>query len=259
MRNKALRMALGMLETGNWLSFRLWLQDRHRVRSLPGLILRSYMSLGGRGPWRSADLFTLLPEAAGCRVVLEHHPGDGIFTPVEELAYLALIARALEPKLVFEIGTYRGRTALNFALNTPDDAEIITLDLPPEDKPSVVGQTNGADANLIQASRPGLLFAGRPEAANIRQLLGNSLTFDFSPYADRAGLVFVDGAHHYAAARSDTENALRMVRPGGMIVWHDWGNYGDYHDVMQAVLDVLPGDQVFQIAATQLAVYRRPL
>lgn len=35
--------------------------------------------------------------------------------------------------------------------------------------------------------------------------------------------VFVDGAHDYQSVRKDTENALRLLRPGGVILWHDYG------------------------------------
>ncbi len=55
---------------------------------------------------------------------------EGIETPIDELAYLALITAIKQPKFIFEIGTYKGRTALNFALNSPPDAIIYTMDLP---------------------------------------------------------------------------------------------------------------------------------
>ncbi len=44
--------------------------------------------------------------------------------------YLALLAKVLSPKVIFEIGTLHGYTALLFALNTKDTV-IYTLDLPP--------------------------------------------------------------------------------------------------------------------------------
>src|SRR3712207_5275930 len=47
-----------------------------------------------------------------------------------DLVSLCLICRILKPRTIFEIGTFRGYTALHFALNTPDDARVYTLDLP---------------------------------------------------------------------------------------------------------------------------------
>jgi hypothetical protein len=77
-----------------------------------------------------------------------------------------------------------------------------------------------------------------------------------APYPDAVDLVFVDGAHYYAAVGSDTRNALRMARSGGWIVWHDFANYGDYNDVTRAMFDLLPADQIVQLEDTQLAVFR---
>jgi predicted O-methyltransferase YrrM len=191
--------------------------------------------------------------------VLEHLPGAGINTPIDELAYLALLSRALEARKIFEIGTFRGRTALNFALNSPDDCQIWTLDLPAEDRDSAAGDYNNADARIMRASLTGIDYQGKDVAGKIRQLFGDSTRFDFSPYHDQMDIVFVDGAHHYAAVRSDTLAALRMARPGGYIVWHDFANYGDYNDVTRAVLDLLPGQNVVQLANTQLAIYQRAM
>lgn len=58
--------------------------------------------------------------------------------------------------------------------------------------------------------------------------------------------------------RSDTRNALAMLRPGGVVIWDEFANYGDYHDVTRAVLDEVPADKIVQIAHTQLAAYRMP-
>jgi hypothetical protein len=68
-------------------------------------------------------------------------------------------------------------------------------------------------------------------------------------------LVFVDGCHHYEAVMSDTTNALEILKPGGLLIWHDFANSGDYHDVTRAILDVLPAEEIFQIEDTQLAFY----
>ena len=45
----------------------------------------------------------------------------------------------------------------------------------------------------------------------ITQLYGDSANFDFSPYAGRMGLVFVDGSHSYDYVLQDTASALRLA------------------------------------------------
>jgi predicted O-methyltransferase YrrM len=76
------------------------------------------------------NVFEVIPKGDRVRFEIEHIPSDFIGTPLEQLACLALITRATQPKTVFEIGTFRGRTVLNFALNAPDDAKVYTLGRP---------------------------------------------------------------------------------------------------------------------------------
>jgi predicted O-methyltransferase YrrM len=257
-KNKTLRQLIGALETFNLLSLRLALKNPAKVRMFPGRIFRAYMGLVRQDRWRSREIFEVIDLPPGTRIALEHIPGRGIATPLDELAYLALITKACRPSNIFEIGTFRGRTALNFAMNAPDDCTVWTLDLPPAERAPFANVTNPADRAIIHASKTGVDYQDKPEARKIHQLYGNSISFDFSPYAGQMDLVFIDGAHHYEAVISDTRNALNLVKPGGTILWHDFANYGDYHDVTRAVLDLLPGDQIIQLADSQLALYRHP-
>jgi len=193
------------------------------------------------------------------RITLEHLSGHGINVPQDELAYLALITRAINQKQIFEIWTFRGRTALNFALNYPDDCIIWTLDLPLEGRDEFARTTGTADSGIIMESIPGIDYRGKDVESKIWQLYGNSMEFDFTPYHGAMDLVFVDGAHHHDAAKSDTMNALEIVKQHGLIIWHDFCKYyGDYNDVTRAALDVFPGEESIQICNTQLAVFRQP-
>ena len=63
----------------------------------------------------------------------------------------------------------------------------------------------------------------RVYADRVARLSGDSATFDWSPHVGRAGLVFVDGSHAYDYVRKDSETAMRLVRPGGVVLWHDYG------------------------------------
>ncbi len=216
------------------------------------------MALAGAGNWTSKQIRDVVPIPEGTRITLEHLAGAGISTPVDELAYLALISAAVKPQTIFEIGTFRGRTALNFALNSPETCVVWTMDLPPTDANDLATEVLTADKQLIHSARPGVDYEGKDVARKIRQLFANSLEFDFAPFENSIDIVFVDGAHHYRAVLSDTRNALRIARSGGYIIWHDFANYGDYNDVTRAVLDALPTDEIVQIANSQLAVYRVP-
>lgn len=148
---------------------------------------------------------------------------NGNVSGEELLAMCALIKHA-NCKAVFEIGTFDGRTTLNFAANLPDGGEVVTLDLPAEGLDATRFAVEASDRQYIAKSTSGARFQGRPEAARIRQVFGDSGTFDFTPFNGRFDFVFVDGSHSYDYVKSDSQVALRLLRGGrGMIVWHDYG------------------------------------
>lgn len=257
-KNRTLRQLFGVAETGNLLFLKLLVKNRKAARVYPGLVFREYMRMVKNDRWRSRTIFEVCEGLPLSRITLEHLPGTGSNPAIAELAYMAIICRAIAPKKVFEIGTFRGRTALNFALNSPDDCTVYTMDLPPDERAAVLSGMNAADACIVGKSQTGADYQGKDVAHKIQQLFGNSMEFDFGPYYGQIDLAFIDGGHHYEAVASDTRNALKMVRPGGFILWHDFANYGDYNDVTRAVLELLPPHEVVQLDNTELAVYRKP-
>ena len=116
-----------------------------------------------------------------------------------ELASLAYIMRVLRPQLIFEIGTFVGRTTRLLALNAPPTTQILTLDLHPEEVKHKIGEA----------------FHGTPESEHITQLHGNSQTFNFSPWYNKCDFVWVDACHDYEYVVSDSQNALKLCRTGG--------------------------------------------
>ena len=139
-----------------------------------------------------------------------------------DLISLCLLCRAVQPSIVFEIGTFVGYTSLHMALNTPAPTRIFTLDLPPADRSTAL-HTTATDQKLIGHDIDRPLFHGRDAQQKIERLFGDSATFDFSPWHGCVDLFFVDGAHSYEYVMSDTMNALQCCKPGSVIVWHDYG------------------------------------
>lgn len=169
-----------------------------------------------------------------------------------ELYCLAAIANIRQPKTVFEFGTYDGATSLWLAKNLPD-ARIFTLDLPPDllgdwEKTTL---TTGSDGHNGVGSR----FRGTPYEARITQLLGDTRTFDYRDFLGRMDLVVVDADHSYECARSDTENALRLVSEDGVIVWDDFGWPG----VSRAIEEAAEAHRFtpVNLIPSELAVYDR--
>ncbi len=255
-KNKTVRQAFGLIETFNLLSLKLLLKNKTNSRLYPGKVYREYMNLAKEDKWLSKEILEIINIDNSSRITLEMLPGKGIFTPIDELAYMAMLTDHIKPKNVFEIGTFRGRTALNFAINSPDDCKVYTLDLPEEARTEdMIAQVSDADRGIINNSRTGIDYKGKDVEHKITQLFGNSMTFDYSDYHNKMDIVFVDGAHHYEAVKSDTENALKMIKRGGCILWHDFANYGDYNDVTRVICETFPQSKIIQIGNTQLALY----
>ncbi len=158
---------------------------------------------------------------------------------ISELGILGqMAANCPEGTNIFEIGTYDGRTALNLALNAPRGCRIFTLDLPPTTKPRY--ELSYGEVYFVEKPEPGMRYkqyhTDHPEAvARITQFMGDSATFDFSPYYGTCSLVFVDGSHAYDYALSDTDRALKLVGRNGVVIWHD---YGIWEGVTQALEEI---------------------
>jgi hypothetical protein len=139
-----------------------------------------------------------------------------------DLVSLCLIVSLICPKRIFEIGTAKGYTALQFAANAPE-ADVFTLDIPP-DSPKALPITVMDEA--FEGVEKGETLKGRAEPNKIHQLLGDSAKFDFSPYHKNIDFFFIDGAHTYEYVKSDTLNALKCCHSGSVIAWHDYGRRG---------------------------------
>jgi len=152
------------------------------------------------------------------------------FEPVasyaSDIVSLCLLCRRLKPQVIFEIGTLNGYTSYHFALNS--DARVYSLDLPKDNTAGVRLRTTAMDDAHINASRrmQQYCFTGTAVESRVQCLFGDSAAFDYSPYHDGVDLFFIDGAHSYEYVKADTENALRCVRKGGVIAWHDYGRVG---------------------------------
>jgi predicted O-methyltransferase YrrM len=170
-------------------------------------------------------------------------------SPSEVLAVGAMV-RILKPDRILEIGTFEGNTTVNLAANAPASARVFTLDLPPDwgrryalDVPDL--HVNAATGNLT-----GRQFIDSPHTDRITQLWGDSAEFDWDAHGP-FDFILIDGCHSYEYAVSDTRNALRVLRPGGAIVWHD---YGMLEDVSRAVDECSRRIKARAIQGTRLAV-----
>jgi Methyltransferase domain len=191
--------------------------------------------------------------------IWEHEKKNGNIR-ISELGILSALARSCEDGSdLFEVGTFDGRTTLNLALNSPSRCRVYTLDLPPEldtKFPLAAGERQ-----MVEKPKPGVRYESYrkifPAAVDkIHQLLGDSAVFDFTPYAQACSLVFVDGSHAYDYAISDTRAAMKMVKQGGTVIWHDYGIWQGVTNALEE-LNRTEGYGLSSVRGTSLVYWRR--
>ncbi len=168
---------------------------------------------------------------------------------------LATIVSALNPKKILETGTFRGVGTLTMALNAPA-ADIYTLDLPEQYSPDEVATLSKGDKEWVRLSRTSTGFAliNHPAATRIHQLRGNSLTFDPPAFLANTDLCFIDGGHSYECIKADTQTALKILSPNGVIVWDDYAWFVD--GVSRYITELRNSLPLYRIAGSQLVLYR---
>ncbi len=172
-----------------------------------------------------------------------------------DLFWLCLITRLLRPTRIFEIGTSLGVSALHFALNSPEESRIYTLDLPKDGTVSPALTTTLMDREHItewERSQP--VFANREEKKKITELFCDSALFDFGDFHGNIDLFFIDGAHSYAYVKSDTERAFECCRVGGVVLWHDYGRYG-VNGVTKYLHQLAKTRQIYRLPGSAVAMH----
>lgn len=156
-----------------------------------------------------------------------------------DMVYVCGMASAAGASRIFEFGTYRGQTTCGLA-SACKDAKIFTLNLPPDDDPRY-------------APYIGMYIARSPDRDRITQIFSDSRSFDTTPYRASMDYIFIDGDHSYAGVKNDAEKALQLLKPGGIIVWHDYAAKSP--GVLEYLTEFSLERPLFRVRKTCLAVY----
>ncbi len=199
------------------------------------------------------ELKKVMPGIELTSIVIHEALGQtfGTALDLQELACLLAMVKFVEAKRVFEIGTSDGSTTVNLAANTAPDARIVTLDLPPDFTGNLAMEVPDDYRNVTNRSGIGKKFRNSSYGNKIEQLFGDSAVMDWSQLAGPFDAIFIDGCHHYDYVVKDTENALKHVSPGGLVIWHDYGSIKDVSDVVDETSSKM---RVCALVGTRLAV-----
>ena len=152
-------------------------------------------------------------------VVFEY--ANGFFAPIqirEEIVEALQEVRKLKPRYIVELGTAGGGTMLLWLRVAHPEATIVTIDLP--------GGEFGGGSSPLRV--PLFRRLGMP-GQTIHLIRGDShqqATLESTKHylkGNSADFLFIDADHTEEGVRSDYVMYSPLVRPGGMIAFHDIG------------------------------------
>lgn len=194
---------------------RRWRDRRLERRISAGQLLdrqrRAFAALG----WDYDDAVRSVRDVVGT-------PSDGGSHLSDHYAVFAAIARQRSERVsrILEIGTSSGHFAAFLAKMYPD-AEVVTIDLPSDDRrffnATVTDRTIDTSALRGHVAARDAVLASHPNVA-FRAMNSLELCLRGEPEFD---LIWVDGDHTFPVVAIDITNALRLTRPGGLIVCDD--------------------------------------
>lgn len=145
-----------------------------------------------------------------------------------ELQSLIGDVRRLAPRVVVEIGTHRGGTLVCWAAVSAPDAHIVSIDMPTDDGIEM-GARDEDLARVRQRLQPRQTLTtirGDSHAPATRERLKQTLR------GAPVDFLWIDGDHSYDGVKADYDMYGGLVRPGGVIAFHDvrasdfWPSFG---------------------------------
>jgi hypothetical protein len=152
---------------------------------------------------------------------------------------MILLSSLSKDKTVFEFGTFRGQTTYNLSKTA---TEVYTFDF---------------GDNISNEGYPGYEVGEvykKNNALNITQLIGDSVTYDFSKLHNKFDIIWLDGGHSYNVCKKDFENSLQMIKQNTTtIIAID--DYPAWLGVKQAVEEIAQTKHLYYIPEIALIVY----
>lgn len=172
------------------------------------------------------------------------------FMNESELETLIALVASVQAKAVLEFGVNTGRTAKAILANVPGIQSYQGIDVLP----------GYVTAKAVQRQevpdQPGAMVNADPRFHLVLSAKG-SLDLQASDLR-RCDAAFIDGDHGRTAVIHDTVLARQLVRPGGIIIWHDYHDLGNV-DVREVLHELAAaGRQICHVQGTWLAYERVP-
>lgn len=167
----------------------------------------------------------------------------------DDMEVLSLLIKRFRPKRLLEIGTASGITTANFTEWTDNDATIFSI---------------GVHSGIFKDSTPQVIEIPTEEEFGreinwfrkehkVKLIAADSTTYDFAQIAP-IDFAFIDGGHTDMVVASDTWNVFHIIAKGGVIAWHDLGNYegAGWCGVRRVVEELHMPEIVYEVEGTLL-------
>lgn len=182
------------------------------------------------------DAAEVIPRFAETEVRVRQCPMGTWSTPLIDVFVLIKAAQGFGSQSILELGSYRGDTARLIAENTGPDVKICAVD---------IDEQHGAAYRDLPIGRRIQRKTGRIEPS----LFAADEQFD---------LIFVDADHDLSSVLHDTAVAFKLLRPQGVILWHDYMHdcyYNGMGGVPEALNEFQQKHPILSIRGTSLAIY----
>jgi predicted O-methyltransferase YrrM len=181
-----------------------------------------------------------LPDLAGLR--------NG-YMPSCDTAAIVVLLTQVDARRVVEIGVNEGKTARELLRLAPAIADYLGIEVAADHRPPLDYQREEipAEPGRVVLADPRFHLMVRPRGSH-----------DIDP--DEIGpcdAMLIDGDHSRRGVLNDTALALACVRPGGIVIWHDYKDGDDRIGVPAALHDLAKrGSNIRHADGTWIAFMR---
>lgn len=168
-----------------------------------------------------------------------------------EQSLILALAYRLDAKCIFEFGPLATSRSAKLAPELGDEASTIV--------------TNQSKSGEMASSRLHLAAILKPEAIaraevirHVDALHGPDARLAYAMYINECDLVIVEATHDYEYVRCDSLTALQLAKPGGVILWTDYGVAAGVTRCLNELYQTLPCLRTLRhISGTSLCIWRR--
>ncbi len=142
---------------------------------------------------------------------------------MKELSFLAEISNELKNNsIIYEIGSYCGRSTRSIADNSLDSCKIYCVDPWDFRIPTYDANGNIAEMMIIDTITYQQFCLNLGDHIKSSKVISVRMKWEDFILTKEADFIFIDGNHTYEAVKHDILKAIKYAKSGGIIAGHDY-------------------------------------